>query len=261
MPHPVTESAGSSKSNDGSYRGERYQRTDSFIIFAGPCTNPPKRDATVTLEKVAARLSASPDFRSSLLTGNGHSQPIQCDCLQNFTHVLCQLQTIEKRQFPVQADTLLTCIKLALGQTEDHPRCKHCSFDSRVLVQIIMIFQTIFTWAQSQFRSSSDKFAEPTISLGCHELTQDEANFVKGALVARALNGIVSALKAIAARAEYAASRIPKSASSSTDGEEYEDLQRLVTSLIRRYLLLIEKLILTNKEIEQWRLIDAAELG
>ena len=84
---------------------------------------------------------------------------------------------------------------------------------------------------------------------------------MKGALVARALNGIVSALKAIAARAEYAASRILKSASASSDGEEYEDLQQLVNSLIRRYHLLTKHLILTNKEIEQWRLIGAAELN
>ena len=230
-------------------------------MFAGPCTNHPKPDATVTLEKISARLTPSPGFRSSSLTENGHSQLIPCNCLQEYAHVLCQLQTIEKRQFPIQADTLLTCIKLALGKTEDHPRCKHCSFDSRVLVQIIMIFQTIFTWAQSQFRSSSDKFAEPSISLGHHELTRDEANFVKGALVARAFNGIVSALEAIAARAEYAASRIPKCASSSPDGEEYEDLQRLVKSLIRRYHLVIKKLISTNKEIEQSRLIDAAEVN
>ena len=97
--------------------------------------------------------------------------------------------------------------------------------------------------------------------LGCHELTQDEVNFAKGALVVRALNGIVSALKAIAARAEYAASRILNSASSSSDGEEYEDLQRLVNSLLRRYHLLTKNLILTNKEIEQWRLIGATELN
>lgn len=233
---------------------------NTSIWFAGPCTNVPKPDGIVTLEEVAERLTASPDSRSSPLTGTAHSQLITCHCLPKYAHVLCQLQTIEKRQSPVQADTLLTCIKLALGKTEDHPRCNQCSFDSRVLVQIIMIFQTIFSWAQSQTCSSSDKLTQPNISLGRHELTQDEVNFVMGALVARALNGIVSALKAIAARVEYAASRITKSASSSPDGEEYEDLQRLVNSLIRRYQSLLKKLVSTYQEIEQWRLNDATEI-
>ena len=235
------------------------------MIFAGPISNPLHPDAAAALENVAARLTAALDSRSSFLAEDAHSQPLPCSCLQKYAHVLCQLQTIEKRQFPVQADTLLTCIKLALGTTQDHPKCKHCSFDSRVLVQIIMIFQTIFTWAQSQFRGSADFLAEPAMSLGRHELTQDEMNFVKGALVARALKGIVSALKAIAARNEYAASRIQKrrsSSSSSSDGEEYEDLHRLINSLTRRYHSLIQKLvIMTNGEVSHWRSVDGAELN
>lgn len=239
-------------------------RADRSVITAGPGSNTLQPDAAAALENVAARLTAAPDSRSSLLPEDAHSQPLPCSCLQKYAHVLCQLQTIEKRQCPVQADTLLTCIKLALGTTEDHPQCKHCCFDSRVFVQIIMIFQTIFTWAQNQFRSSADFLTEPAMSLGRHELTQDEMNFMKGALVARALKGIVSALKGIASRNEYAASRIQKrrSSSSSSDGEEYEDLQRLINSLTRRYHCLIQKMIImTNGELDHWRSVDGAELS
>ena len=99
------------------------------------------------------------------------------------------------------------------------------------------------------------------MTLGHHELSKDEVTFIKGALVVRALNEIVIALKAIAARVEYAASKTSKSESSTPDGEEYEDLQRLVNSLTRRYHSLMKKLITTNNEVEQWRSIGVTELN
>ena len=169
------------------------------------------------------------------------SQCTPCHCLRTYTDTLCQLQTIEKRRYPIQTDILLTCTNLVLSMTSKQSKCPRCLLDSRVLMQIIMIFQTIFTWAQSQcFVPNNRHFPDSVITLGRHELTKEETCLVKSALVAHALNNTTAALKAIMARIKH--TMITPQEKHSWEGgdtrDELKDLQRLMESLILRFTTL-----------------------
>ena len=202
-------------------------------------SSPFETNRSISLDTVVAMLEE--ENLDSTLTPFGQSPDIQCipcHCLRKYTDVLCQLQTIEKRRYPIQTDTLLTCTNLVLSITSQQSKCPSCLFDTRVLMQLIMIFQTIFTWAQSQcLIPNNSHFPDFTITLGRHELTNEETRFVKTALLARALNKKTAALKAIMARIEHAMTspRGKHSWEGRNTGDELKDLQRLTESLIQRF--------------------------
>ncbi|KAL8783397.1 MAG: hypothetical protein Q9213_004656 [Squamulea squamosa] len=83
------------------------------------------RHSPITLDTVAARLEPSRDPTEVPFGQSLESSSMLCNCLRKYTDVLCQLQTIEKRQHPVQTDTLLTSANLVLSMTERQTRCRH----------------------------------------------------------------------------------------------------------------------------------------
>ena len=195
---------------------------------------------SISLDTVAARLEKTagpmiPDFEPR--------QSTLCQCLRKYADILCSLQTIEKRQRPVQIDTFLTCSNLVLNMTENQLRCPHCLYDSCVAMQLVMVFQTIFTWSQGQCHYSSGTPApDLRLTLGQHEMTEDEYDFVKSALVARVLEKTSTLLKSIVSRIERLRLNRQGKQSWGYEGAEFGNVQQLVGSLLQSSTVLSNRL-------------------
>ena len=211
-------------------------------------TLPSKLDRAVSLDTVARRLEES---ASPVKSPFNQRQQTPCQCLQKYADILCKLQTIERRQRPIQIDTLLTCVGLIAEITESGLKCTQCLRDSCVGVQLAMIFQTLFAWfreclAQLAVQDASDP--RLCISLGQHQLAEDESHFVHVALTSRALDRIAGLLKRVMARVEH---RDKDQRSSNSIGGnkqawgqkagELWNLTQLVYSLVQRFDALTEK--------------------
>lgn len=186
-----------------------------------------------------ARLEETAEFT---ISPSEQRQPKMCRCLQKYADVLCKLQAIEKRQRPVQVDTLLTCANLVLNITENQLKCTQCLGDSCVVMQLAMIFQTIFTWSQGQFHPLSISVPDLRVTLGQHEMAGDEYSFVKTALISRALDRATVLLKVVLSRIESIASNRQGRESWRNEGADFWNLQRVVSSLVQSHNLLSKKL-------------------
>ena len=190
---------------------------------------------SISLDTVAARLEGTagpmvPDFEPR--------QSTLCQCLRRYADTLCSLQTIEKRQRPVQVDTFLTCSNLVLKMTENQLRCTHCLYDSCVAMQLVLVFQTIFTWSQGQCHPAPHL----RVTLGQHEITDDEYNFVKHALVARVLEKTSTLLKSIISRITHLRLNRQGKESWGYEGTEFGNVQELVSSLLQSSIVLSNRL-------------------
>lgn len=73
-----------------------------------------------------------------------------------------------------------------------------CLDDTRVRIQLVTIFQTIYTWTRGQPRASDDFLPDYSMTLGLHELTGNECLFAKTALLARVYHRASAVLKELA---------------------------------------------------------------
>ena len=177
-----------------------------------------------------------------MITNLERRQPTLCQCLRRYADILCKLQTIEKRQRPVQVDTLLTCVNLVLNVAEDQLKCSHCLYDSCVAIQFLMIFQTIFTWFQGQCHSSGSPVPNLRVTLGQHEMTEEECDFVKTALISKALDRTSALLKFMMSRIEHVTLNRQRKPSWGHEGAGFWNVQRLVNSLLQNFGVLSKKL-------------------
>ena len=167
---------------------------------------------------------------------------IFCQCLRKYTDVLCQLQNIERFQRPVEADTFHTCVNLVLNVTENQHHCDKCVYDSRVIMQLVMIFQTVFTWTESLCCSPTISDPNLSMTLGRHALTREECNFVRVLLMARALNRVSAVLKAMMMRITHVTTKRQGRECLGHEGADFQNLQHLINSLMQRYNMSIGRL-------------------
>lgn len=169
------------------------------------------------------------------VTHSQQQQPTLCRCLRKYVDVLCKLQTIERRQRPVQLDTLLTYANLTMNTAENQLICTQCQYDFCVAMQLIMMFQTIFTWCKDQFHLSESPGPDLRMTLGQHELTEDERTFIKTALMCKILNRIAALLKLVVSRIERMALKRQGKQSYDHDVGDLSNLQPLINALIQNF--------------------------
>lgn len=189
----------------------------------------------ISLDTVAARLEETTGPTTTHLE---QRQPRVCRCMRKYADVLCKLHTIEKRQRSIQVDTFLTCANLVLNITENQLRCTQCLYDSCVAMQIVMIFQTIFTWSQGQCHPHGNPGPDLRVTLGQHEMTEEEGRFVKTALISKALDRTSALLKLMVSRIEHVTLSRRGKQSWGHEGAEFFNLQQLISSLIQSFGLL-----------------------
>ena len=189
-----------------------------------------------------ARLKRRLDSASSTQDQHIDLRPKSCYCLRQYTDCLRQLQTIETFQQPVEADTLLTCTDLAIKLTEKQCKCEVCLYDSRVLMQPIMIFQTIVTWTQDCRRVSNSSVQDLSMMIGRHELATEERELVTRVLMTRAMSRIQTILQTVGSRIDYVLSEQHQKQPFTSERAEFCNLQQLTASLIQRARRTISKL-------------------
>ena len=162
--------------------------------------------------------------------------------MRKYADVLCKLQNIEKRQHPVQVDTLLTCANLVLDISGNHLQCTQCMYDSCVAMQLVTIFQTIFSWSQGQCHPLATPAPDLRGTLGQHEMTEEECRLVKTALISKALEKATALLKLMMSRIEHVMLNRQGKQSWSHDGVEFWNLQQHVSSLIQSFGVLLKRL-------------------
>ena len=188
---------------------------------------------SVSFDAVVERLEEMVDETASIEKEPVRQQSRLCPCLRQYTSVLCQLQTIEMRQHPVKTDTLLTSANLVMSQTEDQLKCTQCMYDSRVLVQLVMVIQTMFNWVQGQCQTPLAPSSHIKATLGQHNLTREESTFIKMALISRALARIRTVLKVMVSRVEQMSLGRQWERSEDPAEAEVKNLQSLIDTLLQ----------------------------
>lgn len=105
-----------------------------------------------------------------------------------------------------------------------------------------MIFQTIFTWSQGQCHSLDSSAPNLRVTLGQHEMTEEECTFVKTALISKALDRNSALLKSMMSRVEHVTLNRQGKQSWGHEGAEFWNVQRLVSSLVQNFGVLSKKL-------------------
>lgn len=185
----------------------------------------------------------TPDSSHDAFTESQASFRPSCQCMQKHTNALCKLKDIETRQNPVKVDTLLTCANLVLVIAEEYFRCSHCADDPRVLMQVVMMFQTIFSWAQAQCHSPDSPCPEISMSFGRYDLPKEEAALVKSALMSRLTERNRSATKALGARVDQMIVRRQGREIWSHERDEIQILQQLIRSLSQSSSMIAKRLV------------------
>ena len=170
-----------------------------------------------------------------------------CRCMREQTDTLCQLQQIEERQTPVEVDTLLTCANLVLETTDTYIRCTYCQEDSRTLMQVFMIFQTLFSWAQAQCHPLSVPCPEVSMTLGKHTMSRDESQVVRLVLVSRTLDQTSKALKHLFSRVDRLSAKTQGRQVLSSERANLENLRQYARALSETSAVLMKRLA-TQKE-------------
>ncbi|KAF2235240.1 hypothetical protein EV356DRAFT_121160 [Viridothelium virens] len=214
---------------------------DTLSSSSAPLRGAPfQSNRPVSLSAVAAILDESSDSTDAIASVSSQQQP-SCRCMRELTDTLCQLHSIEKRQNPVQVDTLLTCATFVLKTAENHLMCLQCRDDTRTQMQVIMIFQTIFSWAQMHVHGDGP-CPDLSVTLGRHEMSKDEAAFVRFALVTRALERSVNAVRMITVRIDRLVASRQGRQTWSSELSELQNLQQLNRSLCQTSKMLLRRL-------------------
>lgn len=187
-----------------------------------------------TLDRVAARLEEIPEFQAVDDQRERSPTLVLCSCSRKYSQVVSQLQTIEERQRPVKLDTLLTCANIVLATVDSLVQCAQCLLDTRVSMQLFIIFQTLLTWIDIHCRSVNNTRADVPMVLGSHELTREEYNVVTFSLINRSLKRISAVLNTMTTRAEQIARSRQEKDSQDQGGTDLRAFQQLTCSLLSR---------------------------
>ncbi|KAI4157350.1 MAG: hypothetical protein LQ342_008344 [Letrouitia transgressa] len=185
-----------------------------------------------TLDSVAARLEEG--LESGAVTDQQERSPTlsSCRCSRKYSEVVSQLQTIEERQRPVKLDTVLTCANIVLTTVDSRVQCPECLLDTRVSMQLNIIFQTMLTWIEIHCRSLNTNCPDVPMVLGSHELTWEEYSLVTTSLINRSLKRISAMLSTMTLRAEQVARSRQEKNTQDQSGMDLRAFRQLTDSLL-----------------------------
>ena len=109
-------------------------------------------------------------------------------------------------------------------------------------MQLVMIFQTLLTWSQNQSHYAGTPTPDLHVTMGQHEMTEDECDFIKTALISRALDRTSGVLRLVMSKIEQVTSNRQGRQSWGYEGAEFWNVQRLVSCLIQSYGALSKRL-------------------
>ena len=116
--------------------------------------------------------------------------------------------------------------------TEILSGCTRCMYDSRVLMQRLMVLQTTLKWTSIQCslqRSEGSSFA---MRLGRYKIPQEEGGRIRASLLIRMIDGDITTLKALESKIEYMKLQQPSKETWEHEEQDYEHIQQIICSLV-----------------------------
>ncbi|EED13065.1 hypothetical protein TSTA_055670 [Talaromyces stipitatus ATCC 10500] len=110
-----------------------------------------------------------------------------CECLRILTEQLCILNTMERRHAWISLDAIFSKTSHILDIAASVLDCQQCGIDSKVLLLIMILLQTVFNWAMLEQHHCGDNSNTPTVVFGKWKMSGEESDMVKTMLVNRVL--------------------------------------------------------------------------
>ncbi|KUI70474.1 hypothetical protein VM1G_06145 [Cytospora mali] len=144
--------------------------------------------------------STNPILSLSSLSSSKSKEGSTCPCLKTLTDHLCQLNILERRNAFTRLDITLSRTREVLLCSEDVLACHFCRLDTRLMVLLARLLQTVFTWAKVGYHhqgAMQDQSLLP-VYLGEWKVAEEDGRLVKAILTGRLLSGgnsLISALR------------------------------------------------------------------
>lgn len=121
-----------------------------------------------------------------------------CTCLKRLTDHLCYLNVIERKQNIICLDTTLSGTDMILGCAEIVLECHFCRLDSKVMLLIMTLLQTVLNWVLVEYKQKTHGRQLPPILFGDWKVSTADGHLIKMLLTSRILatsGSVVSTLR------------------------------------------------------------------
>ncbi|KAK4200397.1 hypothetical protein QBC40DRAFT_254172 [Triangularia verruculosa] len=154
----------------GFHHPKRLDVDLSLGRYRPPSPNQPSNDLDMTMTNspsVASSITAVPScWRAATSLHKDHQHSTNnhpetksknngtCQCLKQLTDHLCHLNDIERKlqQDPIRLDTTLSETDATIDCGENALDCHHCRLDSKVILLIMTLLQTVLNWVTVEYK-------------------------------------------------------------------------------------------------------------
>ncbi|CRG87957.1 hypothetical protein PISL3812_04979 [Talaromyces islandicus] len=138
-------------------------------------------------ESDAARSSMSQMGHLSRSDEDEEGESGICECLSALTDRLCVMNAMERKHVRISIDRIFSEANKVLDNAVVVLGCQQCRVDSKVLLMIITMLQTVFNWAMQEQQSTWEPQNIPAVAFGKWTISEEESKMVKTLLVDRVL--------------------------------------------------------------------------
>ncbi|KAG6358655.1 hypothetical protein INS49_012173 [Diaporthe citri] len=187
-----------------------------------------------------AEVSGSPTM--VLDSDSGASDQV-CSCFKRLTDHLQDLNITERQQSIISSDTLLQKSCGVLVFSQGVLACRHCHLDSKILLLLMTVLQTVLNWVYVESKQHKNKTREiPAIYFGTWKVPEAHGHLIQGLLTSQVLAGLQSIVDTLRLRVD----EISLGASKAEGMYQYMDAESLRHALQRLVRLLGEVAVVSK---------------
>ncbi|KFA46872.1 hypothetical protein S40293_11549 [Stachybotrys chartarum IBT 40293] len=126
--------------------------------------------------------------------------PGACGCLRILTNKLCALNEVERKADHLRLDTTLSKGSAVLTCSATALACPLCLLDSKVILLVMTLLQTIINWARDGCGSSTAPQDSPPVVFGEWPVSREDGNAVRAVLITRVMTRTTTTLDVLRQR-------------------------------------------------------------
>lgn len=126
--------------------------------------------------------------------------PGACGCLRILTNKLCALNEVERKSDHLRLDTTLSKGSAVLTCSATALACPLCLLDSKVILLVMTLLQTIINWARDGCGSSTAPQDSPPVVFGEWPVSREDGNAVRAVLITRVMTRTATTLDVLRQR-------------------------------------------------------------
>lgn len=198
--------------------------------------NAPEKPPSFGLDDMSRSAGHSSGSPTLFLESEAGGSDQSCTCFKRLTDHLCDLNIIERQQDIIPCDTMLQKANTIVTCTESVLSCHHCRLDSKILMLIMTVLQTVLNWVCVEHKQCKQQNARelPAVHFGDWKVPESDGLLIQGLLTSRVLVSFQSTVNMLRLRLD----EIVLGASKTKRVYQHMDidslrhaLQRLMTSL------------------------------